>query len=109
VLARGGKKYLVGTVELKGAIDFHLAERGTHRNQLLSRYPSDPWRGRGEAISLTAIPRRPGTKVGKMSGIRLRNITARAENSVRVCGTPESVIQDVTLENVALTLERWTR
>jgi polygalacturonase len=77
--------------------------------KLVSRYHSDPWWGRGEAISLTAIPRRPGTKVGKMSGIRLRNITARAENSVRVCGTPESVIQDVTLENVALTLERWTR
>ena len=37
MLARGGKKYLVGTVELKGAIDFHLAERGTHRNQLLSQ------------------------------------------------------------------------
>jgi hypothetical protein len=42
------------------------------------------------AISPTAIPRRPGTKVGKLSGIRLRTLTARAENSVRICGTPEA-------------------
>jgi polygalacturonase len=26
VLVRGGKKYLVGTLELKGRIDFHLAD-----------------------------------------------------------------------------------
>src|ERR1035437_2316119 len=26
VLVRGGKKYLIGTLELKGAIDFHLAD-----------------------------------------------------------------------------------
>jgi polygalacturonase len=26
VLVRGGRKYLVGTIELKGAIDFHLAD-----------------------------------------------------------------------------------
>src|SRR5947209_5234733 len=26
VLVRGGRKYLVGTLELKGAIDFHLAD-----------------------------------------------------------------------------------
>jgi len=26
VLVRGGHKYLIGTIELKGAIDFHLAD-----------------------------------------------------------------------------------
>ena len=26
VLVRGGRRYLVGTIELKGAIDFHLAD-----------------------------------------------------------------------------------
>src|SRR5947199_9087458 len=26
VLLRGGRKYLAGTIELKGAIDFHLAD-----------------------------------------------------------------------------------
>ncbi len=34
--------------------------------------------------------------------------TARAENSVRIEGVPESRIGGVTLENVDLTLDRWT-
>ena len=76
--------------------------------QFMSRYFSDPWWGRGEGISLTAIPRAPETTVGKMSGVRFRNITGRAENSVRVEGSAASRITDVTLQNVAITLDRWT-
>ncbi len=76
--------------------------------QLASRYHSDPWWGRGETISLTALPRRPQGRVGKMHDIRLRNITARGENSARICGSAESPVSNVTMENVALTLERFT-
>jgi hypothetical protein len=75
----------------------------------VSRYHSDPWWGRGEAISLTAIPRTPQTKVGKIHDVRIQNVSGRAENSVRVSGTPESRIRDVRLENVAVTLDRWTK
>jgi len=74
-----------------------------------SRYHSDPWWGRGEAISLTAIPRTAETKLGKLSGVRITNVTGRAENSARISGTKESRIKDVHLENIALTLDRWTR
>jgi hypothetical protein len=77
--------------------------------RLVSRYHSGPWWGRGEAISLTAHPRSPGAKLGRLHDVRIRNVTARAENSVRISGSPESAIAGVTLENVALTLERWTR
>ena len=77
--------------------------------KFVSRYHSDPWWGRGEAISLTAIPRTPETKVGKIHDVRIRNVSGRAENSVRVSGTPQSRIRDVRLENVAVTLDRWTR
>jgi len=76
--------------------------------RLVSRYHSDPWWGRGEAISLTALPRKAGGTVGKLHDIRIRNITARAENTARICGTPENPVTAVTLENVALTLDRWT-
>jgi len=75
---------------------------------LVSRYYSDPWWGRGEAISLTAIPRTPQTNVGKLHDIRIRNVTGRAENSARVCGSPQSRISGVTLDNVTLALARWT-
>jgi len=77
--------------------------------RMVSRYHSDPWWGRGEAISLTAHPRTPQTKVGKLHDIRIRNVTARAENSARICGTPQSPVTGVTLDNVALTLDRWTQ
>jgi hypothetical protein len=72
-------------------------------------YYSDPWWGRGEAISLTAIPRTPETKLGTMSGITFQNVTGRAENSVRINGTAVSRIRDVRLENVAVTLDRSTK
>jgi hypothetical protein len=77
--------------------------------KFVSRYHSDPWWGRGEAISLTAIPRTPQTKVGKIHDVRIRNVGGRAENSVRVSGTAASRIRDVKLENVAVTLDRWTK
>ena len=74
-----------------------------------SRYFSAPWWGRGEAISLTAIPRTPQTKVGTIHDVRLANITARAENSVRLDGSAQSRLHDIRLENVDLTLDRWTK
>ena len=76
--------------------------------QFTSRYQAAPWWGRGEAISLTAIPRSPQTKVGKLHDVRIRNVTARAENSVRICGSPQSRVSHITLENVAVTLSRHT-
>ena len=77
--------------------------------EFVSRYHSAPWWGRGEAISLTAIPRTPQGKVGTLHDVRIRNITGRAENSVRVSGTAESRLRDIRLENIAVTLDRWTK
>ncbi|MBC7800607.1 MAG: right-handed parallel beta-helix repeat-containing protein [Gemmatimonadaceae bacterium] len=74
-----------------------------------ARYFSAPWWGRGEAISFTAIPRTLETKVGTISNVRVVNVTGRAENSVRISGSPQSRIRDVRFENVALTLDRWTK
>jgi polygalacturonase len=77
--------------------------------QLVSRYYGDPWWGRGEAISLTALPRAPGTKLGTMHHITLQNITGRAENSVCLHGVASSRIHEVLLDRVAVTLDRWTK
>jgi hypothetical protein len=75
----------------------------------LARFYSDPWWGRGEAISLTAIPRTAGAKIGRMHHITIQNVTGRAENSVRIWGSPESRIEDVLLDRVDVTLDRWTK
>jgi hypothetical protein len=74
-----------------------------------SRYFADPWWGRGEAISFTAIPRRAGAKLGSMHHITVQNVTGRGENSVRVWGSPESRAHDIVLDHVDVTLDRWTK
>ena len=73
-----------------------------------SRFYSDPWWGRGEAISFTAIPRNPTSKPGTLHHVNVQNVTGHAENSVRVCGSAQSRIHDVTLDRVSVTLERTT-
>jgi polygalacturonase len=77
--------------------------------KFVSRYFSDPWWGRGEAISLTAIPRAPGAKVGSMHDIRVTNVTGTAENSARVSGSAQSRARNITFDNVAVTLNRSTK
>jgi polygalacturonase len=73
-----------------------------------SRFYSDPWWGRGEGISFTAIPRNPTTKLGSLHHITATNITCTAENSVRVCGSEQSRVHDMILDRVAITLARTT-
>jgi len=76
--------------------------------QFTSRYYADPWWGRGEAISLTAIPRTASTKLGSMHGIHIEDVSGHAENSIRICGSAGSRPHDIVLENVALRFNRWT-
>jgi len=94
------------TIQLRDEGDVHDIEFNDIR--FVARYQAAPWWGRGEAISLTAMPRTKGGKIGRIRDVRMRNITARAENSVRINGTAESPIANVTMEKVALTLERFT-
>ncbi len=74
-----------------------------------AQYFSNPWWGRGEAISLTALPRTPQAPLGTMHDITFQNITGRAENSARFEGSAGSRLRGLRLENVALTLDRWTK
>lgn len=74
-----------------------------------SRYQSDPWWGRGEAISFTAIPRIPGKEIGKLYNILVKNVKGIAENSVRINGTKESRIINVRFDDVDITMNRWTK
>ena len=92
-----------------------LRDEGTVSNvtfrdiSFVSRYHSDPWWGRGEAISFTAIPRAPETKPGKLCDITVENVTGRAENSIRVNGTAGSRIENVRFKNVSVQFARWTK
>ena len=74
----------------------------------VARGHSEPWWGHGEAISLTAIPRTNTTHLGILQAVRIQNVTGRAESSLRICGSPESHLCNICLENVAITLDHWT-
>jgi hypothetical protein len=74
-----------------------------------SRFYSNPWWGRGEAISFTAIPRNPTSKPGTLHHVNVQNVTGHAENSVRICGSAQSRVHDVTLDRVSVTLDRTTQ
>ena len=74
----------------------------------VSRYYSNPWWGRGEAISFTSIPRNPGSKIGIIHDIQVQNVQGLSENSVRINGTKESRIYNVSFNKVDMTLNRST-
>jgi polygalacturonase len=77
--------------------------------QLMSRYHSYPWWGRGEAISFTAIPRNAATKLGRLHDVVVQDVSGRAENSVRINGSAASRIENIRLEKVAMDFSRWTK
>jgi hypothetical protein len=77
--------------------------------EFVTRYYSDPWWGRGEGISFTAIPRTSETKIGTIHDIKIINVKGVAENSIRICGTKESRIQNITMEKVSITLNKSTK
>ncbi len=74
----------------------------------VARYHSEPWWGRGEGISFTALPRNAQTQLGRLHDVRVENVTGTAENSVRVNGSDASRIGNVVFRNVAMKFARWT-
>ena len=77
--------------------------------EFLAQHHAARWWGWGEAASITAWPRKEGTKLGSLSNIRLRKIHGVAENSFRVDAHPDMSIKNVLLENCSVTIDRWTQ
>lgn len=67
------------------------------------------WWGTAEPIVITAFDRDENTKAGHIKNISFRNITANGENGVLLHGTAENVIENVTFENVDITLKKSTK
>jgi polygalacturonase len=67
------------------------------------------WWGWGEPVSVTAWPRVVDGKVGTLKNVRLRNIKGKGENSVRIDGQANQPVEDVLLENIDMTVDRWTK
>jgi hypothetical protein len=77
--------------------------------KFVSRYHSDPWWGRGEAISLHRHSARPSEQ-DRNHPRRAHPERERPRREQRARqGSKESRVRGVTLENVAVTLDRWTK
>jgi hypothetical protein len=91
-----------------------LRDHGTVENVLFSdlivetRYFHPDWWGAAEPIYVTALPRRPDTVPGKVRNVRFSNILCRSENGALLHGFRESILDDVRLENVRISVGRWT-
>ena len=77
--------------------------------QVVAEHHAARWWGTGEAINISVRPRVAGAVVGTLRDIRLRNIRGRAENSARIDGSPDNLIEDVVMENIDLKIDTWTK
>ncbi len=63
------------------------------------------WWGNGEPVHVSAVPRTEGIDPGVIRNIRFHNITAWGESGMLVYGSPESVIRDISFENIDIHLK----
>jgi hypothetical protein len=92
-----------------------LRDHATVENVLFSdmyvetRYFHPDWWGAAEPIYISALPRTAATEVGRVRNVRFSNVVCRSENGVLLHGSFDSIPEDILLQNVKLSLERWTR
>lgn len=87
-------------------------QEGDMKNMIFSniiidtRLHSGQWWGHGEPIHISAVPGLGSKKVGKISNVRFSNITATAETGVVIYGSKESVLEDIVLDEVNISIQR---
>jgi len=69
-----------------------------------TRLHSGHWWGNGEPVHVSAIPQNHDVPVGKISGIRFRNITARAETGVLIYAYEDGLVENIHIENTDLAI-----
>ena len=83
-----------------GSVEDILFSNITMRTGLITGH----WWGKGEPFNVSAVPMRVGVPAGVIRRIRFNNIVAESENSALIYGSPESVIEDVQIENFRLAM-----
>jgi hypothetical protein len=69
----------------------------------------DDWWGKAEPIYVTALPRTPQTRVGKVRHVRFSNVLCRGENGVFIHGAPESPIEDLVFDGVRVEINKTSK
>ena len=93
-------------------ISFQLRDQGNIENVLISNCIihtnnySECWWGCAEPINIASINRKDDVPSGKIRGISITNVYCTGEGSIYIAGKDTSPIEDLTLENIRLTLEK---
>lgn len=96
-------------------ISIQLRDQGTVENVLFSnmtietRHFDSIWWGAAEPIYITAFHRKKESRLGKIRNVRFHNILCRSENGIYICGSSDSRIENVVLDNIELHIDRWTK
>jgi len=96
-------------------LSIQLRDNGNVENVLFSnmivetRLFSDDWWGKAEPIYVTALHRTPNGALGHVRHIRFSNILCRGENGAVLCGSPNSPLEDIVLENVRIEIDKTSR
>ena len=69
-----------------------------------TRLHSGHWWGKGEAIHVSAVKDTELGKVGTINNVRFSNIIATSETGMLVYGSEESIIENISFQNVQLTI-----
>ncbi|MEO7599326.1 MAG: hypothetical protein ABIV50_10365, partial [Opitutus sp.] len=64
------------------------------------------WWGAAEPIYVSAQPRTPAGRIGRLQHVRFHQIQATSEGGVLIAGSPESIIEDVALHDVTVRVVR---
>jgi hypothetical protein len=67
-----------------------------------TRLHAGDWWGNGEPIHLSAVRLTKDVPLGKIRDVKFRGIVCKGESGVIVCGSEESVIEDVSFEDVTV-------
>ncbi|OGX90999.1 glycoside hydrolase family 28 protein [Hymenobacter coccineus] len=91
-------------------INISLRDEGSLENlsfnniRIETKLRTGDWWGNGEPIHISAIRGKDHVKLGQIKNVRFNDITCVGENGMLVYGTEESVIKDVTFNNVTFDL-----
>jgi len=74
-----------------------------------SRLFHDDWWGKAEPIHISAVHRSPQAPIGTVRHVRFSNILCRGESGAFISGSPDSIIEDVVLDNVRLEINKTSK
>jgi polygalacturonase len=85
-------------------------ENVTFQNIKIStrRFSPIHWWGKAEPIAVTAVRRKPSTKVGHISNVTFSNITCEGENGILIYGEKHGNIQNVSLRDITVSIVKKT-